>query len=568
MRTDRGHWGGAVSTGLIWGGVAVFLAVVGMVKTFAEREIVTGVISLGHTLLLLTGLAAGYQAGRRHAGGGAAPAILRGILAGVASGAAVAALAVVGSWLDLRPVLINASPDLFALLTFDRGRAGASLLLLAGAATGGVGAATLLLPSRARRPAVTGLAWVLFFGLFQELLQLMLLDGRIRSAIRGLIFTANGLSPRGAAIVLLVAWGSSAIWTQRGAAARTRFMQLPAPQRRILRLLALGLGVAALLLVPVVAGPFFSQVLVLVGLYTLMGLGLNLEVGFAGLLDIGFVAFFAVGAYTVGLLTSTGGLAVASLSFWTAVPIAVLVSLVAGVFLGVPVLRTRGDYLAIATLGFGEITRLLVLSDFLRPWLGGSQGILGIPKPTIGGFEFAGPQALFYLTLVSSALVVFVAVRLRDSQLGRAWMATREDEDVAEAMGINLVNVKLLAYGIGAAFAGMSGAIFAVMVGSVFPHSFSILISINVLALIIVGGMGSLPGVVVGSLALVGLPELLREFAEYRFLVYGAVLVLMTQLRPEGLWPAAALKRELQGGEGVGAVPEGALGGPEGRGEG
>jgi branched-chain amino acid transport system permease protein len=372
----------------------------------------------------------------------------------------------------------------------------------------------------------------------------------------------------GALVVLLVAWASSAIWTVRGAEVRQGIIRLPSAQRRGLRLLALTVGVATLLMVPLVAGPFLSMVLVIVGLYTLMGLGLNLEVGFAGLLDLGFVAFFAIGAYTVGLLTSTGQHGIAHVSFWTAVPVAVLVSLIAGVILGVPVLRIRGDYLAIATLGFGEIVRLLVLSDFLRPWLGGSQGVLGIPKPAIRAFEFAGPEQLFYLTLASSALVILVAMRLRDSRLGRAWMALREDEDVAEATGINLVNIKLLAYGLGAAFAGMSGAIFAVMVGSVFPHSFQLIISINVLALIIVGGMGSMPGVVVGSLVLVGLPELLREFAEFRFLVYGAALVLTMQLRPEGLWPAAAQRRELHMGEAAGAMPETALVGAEGHSDG
>ncbi|MGH2396002.1 MAG: branched-chain amino acid ABC transporter permease, partial [bacterium] len=287
------------------------------------------------------------------------------------------------------------------------------------------------------------------------------------------------------------------------------------------------------------------QVLVVVGLYTLMGLGLNLEVGLAGLLDLGFVAFFAIGAYTVGLLISEGPLGIAHWSFWAAVPVAVVFTLIAGVIFGLPILGIRGDYLAIATLGFGEITRLLVASDFLRSWLGGSQGMLEIPKPVIAGFELSGPEHLFYLTLASSALVVYVAWRLQHSRLGRAWMAIREDEDVAQALGVNLVAVKLLAYGLGAAFAGVAGAIFAVMVGSVFPHSFQLLISINVLALIIVGGIGSNPGVVVGALALVGLPELLREVGEFRFLVYGAVLVAMMLLRPEGLWPAAAIRREL-----------------------
>jgi len=198
-----------------------------------------------------------------------------------------------------------------------------------------------------------------------------------------------------------------------------------------------------------------------------------------------------------------------------------------------------------------------VLSDFLRPWLGGSQGVLTIPKPVLFGFEFRGPEQLFFITVGASALIAFVAARLRDSRLGRAWMAMREDEDVAQAMGINLINVKLLAYGIGAVFAGVSGAIFAVMVGSVFPHSFSVLVSINVLALIIVGGMGSLPGVVVGALFLVGLPELLREFSDFRFLVYGAALMAMMVLRPEGLWPSATRRRELH--EEVPRIPEGEM---------
>jgi branched-chain amino acid transport system permease protein len=217
----------------------------------------------------------------------------------------------------------------------------------------------------------------------------------------------------------------------------------------------------------------------------------------------------------------------------------------AGVILGVPVLKMRGDYLAIATLGFGEIIRIMVLSDFLRPWLGGAQGIAKIPKAAIGGFEFATPQAIYYLILAGCVLVGFISWRLRDSRLGRAWMAVREDEDVAQAMGIELVSTKLLAFATGAGFSALSGAIFATKLGSVYPHSFNVMISINILCVIIVGGMGSMPGVAVGAIALVGLPELLREFAEYRLLVYGAALMAMMLLRPEGLWPEATRQREL-----------------------
>ena len=273
-----------------------------------------------------------------------------------------------------------------------------------------------------------------------------------------------------------------------------------------------------------------------------MGMGLNLELGLAGLLDLGFVAFFAVGAYTTALLTSNADIAIAQLSFWQALPIAVVLSVVVGVLFGIPVLKVRGDYLAVATLGLGEIVRVLVLSDFAAPVLGGAQGVLSIPRPQIGGFEFSDPIDLFYITLVASAVAAYFAWRLENSRLGRAWTAIRDDEDVAQALGINLVNVKLLAYGLGAGFAGVAGAIFAVMLASIFPHSFQLLISVNVLALLIVGGMGSLPGVVVGAAALIGLPELLREFGEYRFLFYG--LVIMMRLKAEGLWPSAAKRRE------------------------
>jgi branched-chain amino acid transport system permease protein len=209
------------------------------------------------------------------------------------------------------------------------------------------------------------------------------------------------------------------------------------------------------------------------------------------------------------------------------------------------VLGVRGDYLAVATMGLGEIVRVIVQSDAAAPLLAGAQGILQIPKPVIGGFELADPVALFFLTLVCAAVAAYFAWRLESSRLGRAWMAVRDDEDVAQALGINLVKVKLLAYGLGAAFAGLSGSIFAVMVTSVYPSSFQLLVSINVLALIIVGGMGSLPGVIVGSLALVGLPELLREFGENRYLFYGLALIVMMRIRPEGLWPSATRRREL-----------------------
>jgi branched-chain amino acid transport system permease protein len=229
-----------------------------------------------------------------------------------------------------------------------------------------------------------------------------------------------------------------------------------------------------------------------------------------------------------------------------------------GLIIGTPVLRLRGDYLAIVTLGFGEIARVLFASDALAPWLGGVQGILGVPLgppplPTrmdlnVAGFHIAasGPQVTYYPILFFCMLAAFFAYRLANSRIGRAWNAMREDESVAEATGVNTVNYKLLAFSLGATTGCLSGALFAVQLGSVFPGSFEIIVSITVLAVIILGGMGSIPGVIVGAFVLIGLPELLREFAEYRLLVYGGVLVAMMLLRPEGLIPSRTRQRELR----------------------
>ena len=244
------------------------------------------------------------------------------------------------------------------------------------------------------------------------------------------------------------------------------------------------------------AGNFIGQVLLVVGLFTLMGMGLNLEVGLAGLLDLGFVAFYAVGAYTTALLMADSLYALAHLSFWVAMPIAVLVSLIVGVLFGILVLKIRGDYLAVATLALGEIVRVIVLDA--APLLGGAAGSCrSRGRRSAASCWHPGVAVLPDARGLPGRRLRRLAAR--ESRLGRAWMAIRDDEDVAEALGINLIQVKLLAYGLGAAFAGLAGSIFAVMLGSIYPHSFQPIISINILALIIVGGLGSLPGVAVGA---------------------------------------------------------------------
>jgi branched-chain amino acid transport system permease protein len=280
----------------------------------------------------------------------------------------------------------------------------------------------------------------------------------------------------------------------------------------------------------------------------LMGLGLNIVVGYAGLLDLGYVAFFAVGAYMTGVLTATGNSGSTlhpQLPFFAAVPLVMLAAAFTGVLIGAPVLRLRGDYLAIVTLGFGEIARVLVVSDLLKNQLGGSLGLYHIPQHFIG-VGFNDPEKFFYLVTFFVLLAIFVTYRLSRSRIGRAWNAMREDEQVAEAMGISTVKYKLLAFAMGAAIGCLSGALFAVQIGSLEPLGFNIVVSITALAVIILGGMGSIPGVIVGALVLIGIPNLLDEFEAYRLLIYGAVLVGIMVLRPQGLIPNVRRSRELQ----------------------
>ncbi len=337
----------------------------------------------------------------------------------------------------------------------------------------------------------------------------------------------------------------------------------------------LGLGVFSM---PFILDQFQNSVMGLVFIFVMMGLGLNIVVGYAGLLDLGYVAFFAIGAYTYAFLSApfsspyiSGLLILLGISpespllgYWMALPVAMLTAAVGGVLLGIPVLRLRGDYLAIVTLGFGEIIRLFMLN--LGELTNGPRGILEISQPALFGltpvdvtFGLLSSQGwIFLLALVSSALVAFVATRLNESRLGRAWFAMQEDEDVAEATGVHLVRTKLLAFAIGATFAGMAGQLYAARQINIFPENFSLFVSIDALALIIVGGIGSPAGIVLGALALKGLPEVLRGVDEYRIVTFAALLVIMMIVRPDGILPSA--RRRIQS-----ADPEeaGAAGDPE-----
>jgi branched-chain amino acid transport system permease protein len=306
-------------------------------------------------------------------------------------------------------------------------------------------------------------------------------------------------------------------------------------------------------------------------LYVLLALGLNIVVGFAGLLDLGYIAFYAVGAYAYALLASPHfGL---HLPFWVILPIGAAVAALFGVMLGAPTLKLRGDYLAIVTLGFGEIVRIF-LNNLSQPVniTRGPQGIAGIDPVRVGGVDFSrgdtvlgvmfsGPMKYYYLLLGLMLLIILVNVRMQDSRIGRAWEAIREDEVAARAMGIDTTAMKLLAFAMGASFGGVAGGMFAAIQGFISPESFVLVESVMIVSMVVLGGMGNIAGVILGAVLLAFVPEVLRWTVEpaqhalfgktlvepevIRMLIFGLALVLVMLFRPAGLLPSAVRKREL-----------------------
>lgn len=533
--------------GLLAGIISLCLSAIGMVELFGTRELIAGGFSVGYLLVFGSSILLGYSAAHKCERKPIAVSIT-GLLVGLFSAIPLVILIILAVNFDLRQFLPNVSPALIEMLTFGQESIlGVILLIAAMTVSGLVGALFMLIPADIRKHILTGFGLVVVFGLLSEIFveRTRVFFG---SGVARFLFTGAAMAPITAIIIFVIGAGASWLVDQRQDSVGAQISSMSPTQQRNIRISAYVAGLVFLLVLPLLLGTYLSEVVNNVGIFILMGLGLNIVVGFAGLLDLGYVAFFAIGAYTMGVLSSEGGLGL-GLSFWAAVPICVLAAAFAGILLGIPVLRMRGDYLAIVTLGFGEIIRILALSDLLKPYIGGAQGILQIPKPVLIGNTLVKPESVYYIILVACLLVAFIAWRLSEARLGRQWMALREDEDVAEAAGIKLVNIKLLAFTFGAAFGGLAGAIFASKLTSIFPHSFNLLISINVLCIIIIGGIGSLPGVVVGALILVGLPELLREFKEYRLLMYGAILIGMMLYKPEGFWPSPVRKRELHAGE-------------------
>jgi len=310
----------------------------------------------------------------------------------------------------------------------------------------------------------------------------------------------------------------------------------------------LGIMVLLLGIMPQVWGSYWNYVMGTVGIYVLLGLGLNIIVGLSGQLVLGYVAFFAIGAYTFALTTAPEphNLVV---NFWVAILASIILAAISGILVGLPILRLRGDYLAIVTLGFGEIIRILLRSDLLKDFTMGPRGVRDIAGPTLFGREFSSSADFMYLIIIAVILSIFFAKRLQESSVGRAWLSISQDETVAQATGVDTYKYKLLALALGASLAGLGGALFASRNQFTGPEDHALMVSINVLCLVIVGGMGSIPGVILGSFALKGLPEILREMENYRMLVFGALLVVMMIILPEGLWPANRPKLEIDVGK-------------------
>ncbi|NNF97976.1 MAG: branched-chain amino acid ABC transporter permease [Desulfobacteraceae bacterium] len=530
----------AVKIGGICGLSGLLACLLGIVESFNRKFIIHEIVTMGQGLLLVIVFFFGYLAAKSAKDSRRIALCLNGVRCGAVYGAVLGTLVLTGQHINLRCVLINASPNLYDILLFSlEPYTGLTVLILACVVAGLVPGIILTLGVGWQRIIVRGFFGVMLAGVLQDLLRPMLLNGHlvILTQFSEILFPANnGLSIPAAFFFLILISGFQWVFDGPGdRMVRTVHHALAGSSATVKTVPGIVL-ILTLLLLPQFMNLYMCEVLTTIGLYVILGLGLNIVVGYAGLLDLGYVAFFAIGAYTMAILTSPEP-GFFHLNFWQAIPFAVFLGITAGILLGIPVLNMQGDYLAIVTLGFGEILRILFLSDILKPYLNGAHGIGHIPSPVLGGWVIDEPRDLYYLILAGCLIAVTITHRLDHSRIARAWKAIREDEEVAQAMGIDIVSAKLQAFAVGAGFSAFSGAIFAVKIGSVFPVSFTLAVSINIMCLILVGGIGSMGGVFMGALIMIGLPEILREFAEFRQFFYGILLVTIMILKPDGLWP-------------------------------
>jgi branched-chain amino acid transport system permease protein len=557
--------------GAIAGSITIFFALVGLTDRFAKLYLVGRGASFGRLILFIAPIAAAMvvasarRPGEQQARPPIREAAIRGAAVGLIAGAVFAAfvLAVDAIGVErVRGVFINVSPAMMAFVTFGLGAAGGAVVLTLGSAlVGGLAGAYRALPDPVRKPIGSALLAVFVLGFLQRIVPISLDQLNIE---RDWLYSkvTGGLTYAGAALVAVAAAGLSVLKARKGAEIRGYFAT-PEPgddgaepdRWTGPRVALLVVAVGAALAIPQVVGSVVADALGFVLIFALLGLGLNIVVGYAGLLDLGYVFFFAIGAYAMALLTGatlntfTGSAKPAfglDLNFWIAIVIVMAIAAGAGVLIGAPVLRLRGDYLALVTLGLGEMATVLLKSPWLEPVVGGPNGMRGVTDAAVFGVGFRDPKNFYYLGLLFVAFAAFVSWRLAASRVGRAWTAMREDEQIADAMGVSTTRFKLLAVAMGGAIGSLGGALFAVKIGSLTPASFEVLVSIQVLGIVILGGMGSVPGVIVGALVLVGLPQLLREFEEYRLLAYGAAIVLIMVLHPQGLVPNVRRSRELR----------------------
>lgn len=556
----------------------VFIALSGMPVTFDRRLLIDPILSLGYLSIIWLPLAVSYWVGREqvlegmsaYARGGRD--VLAGAITGAVGNAGLTLLVVGITHFDIRDPLVNWSPQLLEILRFEEPVwLGAVIWPVIGAGTGAIAGGLHWAGRRFTRTVVIVLLTVFGAAVLESAITDLSQGFHIEAVSdwlygpkSGLTYPAATVVAAATAAILAGLWAYRASPKRKSSAARKQgattaggtgfnrplWRRLPTK-----RLVGLVLATAAIVVLPLFLGRLTNELLANVGLFILLALGLNIIVGLAGILDLGYVAFFAVGGYSVAVLTSPGSPRFTpEIPWFGALFVAMLLAGLAGLFIGAPVIRMRGDYLAVVTLGFGEIIRILLLSDWLSGTFNGAQGITNIPGvevfglATVRGFE---PRSVLYLVLVFCAIAVYVSWRLENSRIGRAWMAIREDESVAEAMGVDTVNAKLMAFVTGAVLGSFSGAILSAKVGSVFPHSFAIIVSIVILVVVIFGGMGNIAGVIAGAVVLIGVlggpnqPGLLQEFAEYKILIYGALLVWMMLQRSEGLIPSVRRAREL-----------------------
>jgi len=543
--------------GLLTGLAMSFMGGIGMIEQFNNRILIDPILRLGDLFFYGLVLLMGYLAGKgpsnpleetvlRPASGS-----LTGLATGLIGGVSTAIFVFIVDSVDLGEFFPHMDQAMIDSLTFGLGiPSGVITMVVVAGLAGGMGGFVSTLPTQIRKNLTISSLWVVGFSLLDVVVADIL---EVRPVIRAIYAPSGGLRIWAAVGIAILGWWLASRFRGRTAQFNTRVRESDPKSR--LRRSVIGLVVLSLIVLPMLLGGILNELMINVSLFILMGLGLNIVVGLAGLLDLGYVAFFAVGAYGTAVLTSPLSPTVnPELSWWLALPIVMGLAALAGLLVGTPVLRMRGDYLAIVTLGFGEIVRILLLSDWLVPLFGGSQGIRRIPGisvPFLGKVSGTDPQLFVYFAMIFVAIAAYISYRAQNSRIGRSWAAMREDESVAEAIGISTVQAKLLAFITGAIIASFAGALSAAKVGAVFTNSFDVLVSIVILVVVIVGGMGSIPGVMVGAAVMIGIlggpksPGLLSEFSEYKLLLYGVILVAMMLKRPEGLVPSVRRSREL-----------------------